>query len=173
MPPPTLAETPRLRIRQLGAEDLPALKRIYGDVEAMRWIGDGEALAEADAERWIEVTLANYTKRGYGMSVIERLSDERRLGFCGLVHPGGQAEVEIKYALDRDAWGQGFATEAVRAMLEYGLREHGIRSCIATVAPENAASHRVLEKAGFQRAETRVNEDDSITLVFRHETTNS
>lgn len=43
-----------------------------------------------------------------------------KTGFYGLVHPNGQPEPEIKYALLRTYWGCGFATEAVSAMLQYG-----------------------------------------------------
>jgi RimJ/RimL family protein N-acetyltransferase len=88
------------------------------------------------------------------------------IGFCGIVHPGNQPEAEIKYALLRSHWGQGLATEAVRGMLAYGLRELGLREVIATTSPENAASHRVLLKAGMQESWMRRNEDGSLTRVF-------
>jgi RimJ/RimL family protein N-acetyltransferase len=70
------------------------------------------------------------------------------VGFAGLVPPGGQPEAEIKYALHRSHWGKGFATEAAAALLAYGASQFGLAENIATTAPENKASHRVLLKAG-------------------------
>ena len=139
---------------------------VYSDAEAMRWVGDGRPLARDECDRWINVTLNNYRVRGYGMFALQQRDSDEVIGFCGLVHPRGQEEVEIKYALRRDFWGQGLATEAVRAMLDYGATELGIDYVIATIAPENRASHRVLLKAGMQHGDLRENEDGSVTELF-------
>lgn len=88
------------------------------------------------------------------------------VGFIGIVHPGGQAEAEIKYALAHKYWGKGLATEAVKAITEYASVAHGLTYLIATTAPENEASHRVLLKSGFVRGRPRVNDDGRQTLVF-------
>jgi ribosomal-protein-alanine N-acetyltransferase len=164
-----LFETPRLRVRRLGPADADAMHAVYGDAEAMRWVGDGEPLDRAGCNEWVEVTLRNYERRGYGMfAIVDRYSEDV-IGFCGLVHPGGQAEAEIKYALRRDAWGRGIATEAVEALLQHGARTHGLRRVIATVAPDNAASQRVLLKAGMAKGALRRNDDGSFTQLFSWE----
>src|SRR5258705_12851917 len=62
-----LFTTPRLRIRRLGPADVDSMFAIYGDAQAMRWVGDGEPLSRERCAEWIAVTLANYAKRGYGM----------------------------------------------------------------------------------------------------------
>lgn len=159
-------ETPRLLARHLQAEDLGDMLLVYGDADAMRWVGDGKALCPAECERWIRVTLDNYHTRGYGMSALVWRESGEVVGFCGLVHPGGQAEAEIKYALRRSHWGRGIATEAVRAMLAYGASQQGLRHIIATTAPENVASHRVLLKAGMVRGELVREQDGSGTRFF-------
>ncbi|RKP52539.1 GNAT family N-acetyltransferase [Trinickia fusca] len=161
-----LFHTPRLRIRRLSAYDLDALLDVYGDADAMRWVGDGAALTEADCARWVEVTERNYTQRGYGMSAIELAADGTVIGFCGLVHPSGQAEPELKYALRREHWGHGYATEAAANMLRYGAEAQSLRQIIATAAPENLASHNVLYKAGMQRITDRIEADGSATALF-------
>ena len=88
------------------------------------------------------------------------------VGFCGLVHFGGRADPEIKYALLRTVWGRGLATEAARALLGYGAADHGLKMIIATVAPDNHASQRVLAKAGMERGALRHDEDGSDTQLF-------
>ena len=161
-----LFESARLVCRRIGPDDLDAMAAVYGDADAMRWVDDGRPLDRGGCARWIDVTLANYAKRGYGMSaLVERGSDEI-IGFMGLVHPDGQTTPEIKYALKRAYWGSGYATEAVRAMLDYGAQRFGMRHVIATVAPANIASQRVLAKAGMAEVERCANDDGSTTCVF-------
>ena len=159
-------ESERLVARRLEPGDRHPMLAVYGNTEAMRWVGDGEPLTAAQCEQWLVVTEKNYQLRGYGMfALVERASSEV-VGFCGLVHPGGQAEAEIKYALARHSWGKGLATEAVRAMLNYGATTYGLLEIIATVAPDNLASQRVLAKAGMQAGEVRTNADGTHTRCF-------
>jgi ribosomal-protein-alanine N-acetyltransferase len=163
---PTLFETARLRCRHWRDSDLQALEDVYGDTDAMRWVGDGEPLSREGCERWLEVTAGNYRTRGYGMFALEDRASGEVVGFCGLVHPGGQVEPEIKYALRRAAWGRGLATEAVCGLLAHGFAAHGLKRVIATVAPLNHASQRVLAKAGMREIAARRNGDGSTTCVF-------
>jgi RimJ/RimL family protein N-acetyltransferase len=171
MPSPTPAravvfETERLLARRLDGGDVEALLAVYGDADAMRWVGDGEPITREGCERWVEVTEANYARRGYGMFALQDKATGRVVGFCGIVHPGGQPEAEVKYAFLRSHWGRGLATEAVRALLRHGAEVHRLTHIIATTAPENAASHRVLLKAGLRRGALRRNDDGSHTQLF-------
>ncbi len=161
-----LFETERLDVRRLRRSDLPALLAVYGDLDAMRWVGDGSALTTEDARRWLDVTERNVATRGYGMCTLTRRSDGAVVGFCGLVHPGGQPLPEIKYALERAHWGQGLATEAACGLLDWGARCFGLRHVIATTAPDNSASHRVLRKAGMRDGALRRNDDGTTTQLF-------
>jgi RimJ/RimL family protein N-acetyltransferase len=162
----TAFRTARLLVRRWRDTDLPALLAVYGDAEAMRWVGDGRAITHDECVQWLAVTRANYAQRGYGMFAVEALASPGVIGFCGIVHPGGQPEPEIKYAFLRSQWGRGFATEAVVGLVAYGARTHQLGFLIATAAPANLASHRVLLKAGLRHAELRVNEDGTQTQVF-------
>ncbi len=164
--PETQFETERMRCRRWMGEDLAPLMEVYGDAEAMRWVGDGEPLSLEQGEKWLKVTADNYRLRGYGMFALESHETGKVIGFCGLVHPGGQAEAEIKYAFLRSHWGQGLATEAVTMLLLHGARGRGLTRIIATVAPDNLASQRVLTKAGMTFAHLRQNDDGSTTRVF-------
>ncbi len=159
--------TPRLVARRLQSDDLVPMFAVYGDADAMRWVGDGEPITKEECVKWLEITANNYRVRGYGMfALLDRESGEV-VGFCGLVHPDGQIDAEIKYALKRSYWGVGLATEAASAMLAYGAREYNLTEIIATTVPQNVASHRVLLKAGMKRAKIRDNEDGTRTQVFR------
>lgn len=162
-----LFETKRLTCRPLSAADTDEMYGVYSDADAMRWVDDGQPIARGACAQWVEVTLRNYASRGYGMSVLVSRQTQTVVGFCGLVHPDSQPEAEIKYALYRQFWGLGLATEAVVAMLDYGRHKLQLHEIIATVAPENVASRRVLLKAGMQAVADRHNPDGSLTNVFK------
>lgn len=162
-----LFETPRIQYRQISLADVDSLYAVYSDADAMRWVDDGQPIERAECEKWVQVTLMNYASRGYGMSALVNRETRTNIGFCGLVHPNGQPEAEIKYALRRECWGVGLATEAVCAMLEYGQRNFCLQEIIATVAPDNVASQRVLLKAGMREVASRYHLDDSVTCVFK------
>ncbi|MCE9658438.1 MAG: GNAT family N-acetyltransferase [Burkholderiales bacterium] len=159
-------ETERLVARRLEPGDEVAMLEVYGDAEAMRWVGDGVPLTAEQCDRWLVVTAENYRLRGYGMFALVERASAKVVGFCGLVHPAGQAEAEAKYAFARGAWGRGLATEALRALLGYGSSAHGLQEIIATVAPDNAASQRVLLKAGMREGAPRAEDDGTRTLCF-------
>lgn len=161
-----LFETPRLEAWRIALDDVPAMLAVYGDRQTVRFVGDSEPLTEAEARRWVEVTDANFVRRGYGMvAFVERATGDAA-GFAGIVHPGGQDEAEVKYAFRRDRWGEGFATEAVGALMVHARTAWGVGRSIATVDPRNRASQGVLVKLGFVRAPDRIEEDGSVTEVW-------
>lgn len=165
-PDASVFETVRLRGLHLQPGHLGAMLAVYGDPEVTRWAGDGEPLDAAQCMRWIDVTQVNYALRGYGMFALVERATREVVGFFDLVHPGGQPQAEMKYALARRHWGRGFATEAARALLHLATQRFGPRKAMATTAPLNAASHHVLLKAGLPRGALRPNEDGSHTQVL-------
>ena len=164
--PPVVFETARLRCRWWTDGDLRAIYEVYADAETVRYVGDGQPITMAQCQTWLDVTAANYARRGYGMYTLEDRLTGEIVGFCGLVHPGGQDEPEIKYALRRARWGAGLAGELVPALLAYGARAHALDRVIATVHPDNLASRRVLERAGLVEREVLTDEDGGRTVVF-------
>lgn len=170
----TLFLTDHLVARHITRDDFDVMYATYSDPDAMRWVDDGQPIPYDDCKRWVDVTLDNYASRGYGMSALclrrpDGMPEDGMgevIGFCGLVHPDGQVEPEIKYALRRPHWGRGLATEAAAGMLAYGARAFGMRRIIATIAPDNLASQRVVGKAGMAFAETVIDPDGSSTAVW-------
>lgn len=161
-----LFRTARLDVRALGPDDVDDLLAVYGDPEAMAPLGDGEVLSGERCAAWVEVTARNVAERGYGMSALVERATGTVVGFAGLVHPGGQVEAELKYALRRDAWGRGLGTEAARGVLAWGATAFDLPRVVATVHPGNVASRRVLAKVGMREEDPRTEDDGSLTLVF-------
>ena len=157
-------QTQRFLCRKWQRTDLDAIYTVYADKEGARWVGDGQPITRAECEQWMDVTLTNYQQRGYGMFALIDRENGETVGFCGLVHPGGQEEPEIKYAFLRAHWGKGFASEVVPAMLRYASNTHKLKYVIATVASENVASQRVLTKSGM--GYVKALDDDPDTLLY-------
>jgi RimJ/RimL family protein N-acetyltransferase len=77
-----------------------------------------------------------------------------------------QGAVEIGYGFAPADWGQGYATEAVRALTAHFLQESGVRTVTAQTAVANPASRRVLEKCGFRQTGTAWDEEDGDLLTW-------
>ena len=163
---PVLFTTPRLQAQAMTDPALlPDMLAVYGHAPSMRWVGDGQPLDIAGCRAWLDVTERNFALRGYGMCALRRLDGSQVLGFAGLVHPGSQAQAEIKYALHPHQAGQGLATEAAVGLLAWGHQRFHLSEVIATTAAENTASHRVLGKAGLVRQADRLNDDLSLIHI--------
>nr|WP_319386279.1 GNAT family N-acetyltransferase [uncultured Roseibium sp.] len=158
--------TERLFVRKWRPADEPDLLTLYSIDKVVRWVDDGHPLSASEAARWMEVTFSNYEKRGYGMFAIEDGKTAKTIGFGGLVHPGNQDDAEVKYAFLPEVWERGIATEFVQGLAKWAMSALGLTHMIATVAPENLASQRVLVKSGFRQIEARIESDGSRTEVF-------
>lgn len=87
------------------------------------------------------------------------------MGFKGAPDPSGT--VEIGYAVNRSLRGLGYATEMAGALVEWALRQNGVRRVKAECLSSNRASVRVLEKVGFTRVGRRAGEDGELYLWER------
>ena len=150
---PTL-ETPRLVLRPFAGEDLDDFAAILADPEVAKYVG---GVADRMAA-WLRIAgyLGHWQLRGYGQwAVVERESG-RFLGRCGLWFPEGWPELEVGWTLARRAWGNGYATEAGRAAVEWGRAELGLRRIASVINPENRRSIAVAERLGmtFDRTTT-------------------
>jgi [ribosomal protein S5]-alanine N-acetyltransferase len=74
--------------------------------------------------------------------------------------------VELGYTVFEDYRGHGYATEAVRALMDWAADEHGIRRFVASVSPENAPSLAVVRKLGFAQVGQHWDEEDGLELEF-------
>jgi len=147
-----ILETERLIVREWTPDDAPALFEICRDAEVMRYIGTGKPYETPDeAEKFLAWAVAYQQENGFcRWAVIEKESG-KITGSCGYAYPHDTPEVELGYLFARDVWGKGFATEAARAVLDYGFEKLAFREIIAITDLENTASQKVLEKIGFTR----------------------
>ncbi|MEU1628543.1 GNAT family N-acetyltransferase [Streptomyces sp. NPDC020096] len=149
----TEIRTPRLILRRWYDDDLVPMAEINADPQVMHWIGDGSVrdpdhTAEA-IERWEE----EWDEEGFGLFAVELLASGELAGFVGLSVPTFLPEVlpavEIGWRLGRQFWGQGYASEAAHAALEFALQDRGLDRVISIARVGNDASENVMRKLGM------------------------
>lgn len=147
-------DTDRLRLRSLEDTDADAdrLHAIYGDAETMRFIGrSGRPTPDAGVTRDILHRLIRHGElHGFTLWAVDELGGDPLVGLAGLswVEDHGP-DVEAAYLFRRDRWGRGYATEALRAVLDVAHGQLSLGRVVALAYPENDASRRVMEKAGM------------------------
>ncbi|HEY6572535.1 MAG TPA: GNAT family N-acetyltransferase [Candidatus Eisenbacteria bacterium] len=147
----TILETTRLYLRRLLPEDLDSLYALYRDPVIRRYFPDGTLTREETKEEleWFLQGHPEHPELGL-WATIHRESG-RFIGRCGLLPwtIEGAYEVEVAYLLDREFWGQGLATEAAAAIIDYGFGPLGLTRLISLIDPENEASARVARRVGM------------------------
>ncbi len=147
--------TPRLLLRAMTPDDAEAFFRFNSHPEVMRYTGE-PPMASIDAAREAIEHYPDWDDPGYGRwgcVLRSEGSTAAPIGFCGLKYLPETGEVDIGYRLLPEYWGQGLATEAARATLDYGFSTLRLSEIVAMVLPANASSIRVLEKLGMVRAD--------------------
>jgi RimJ/RimL family protein N-acetyltransferase len=152
--PVTVIQTERLAMRMLRDDDLDALAQMYADAETMRYIGIGEPLDREATWREVAMHLGHWRLRGYGMWALEERATGTLIGRAGLWNPEGWPALEAGWLVARPRWGEGFATEAARAILDHAFAVLGLEHIVSFIHPDNAASIRVAEKMGGRREGT-------------------
>lgn len=143
-------ETERLLIRPIRPDDAADLHAVYSDPAVMRCIPSGTADTLEATHRRIGLLIEHQDVHGFSLWAVVEKASGRVVGDCGLLLVEGRGpEVEVAYRLGRAAWGRGYATEAARASVGFGLDVLGLQRVIAVTVPDHLASRRVMEKIGM------------------------
>ncbi|MGC4805507.1 GNAT family N-acetyltransferase [Micromonospora sp. DT233] len=147
--------TPRLSLRRPTYADIDAIHRIHSDPRAHAHNPADALSTRAEAEERYRRWDGHWNQHGFGYWTVHgQLRNQQPLGFCGikLMRLHDRAVLNLFYRLDPLAWGNGIATEAATAVVDWAtahLPEHPV---IARVRPDNAASLQVAAHAGLRRA---------------------
>ena len=141
-------ETTRLILRTVTKDDVEAV--------AQHWNLDGAPLTREEAEKRVARMLENHAKNRRGkinhlcLAIIRKETGEIT-GWCGLDHlDRGWPNPALFYMIRKECWGQGYATEAARALVEYALCEMEIPVIDSACLADNLISKRVMEKIGMR-----------------------
>lgn len=162
--------TPRTRLRRFTLNDIANMRKLEGDAEVMRFTRPRLPQSEEQTEKRLRALLEKEaTYEPFGVWAAERL-DGHFVGWFMLV-PSGQEFYELGFMLVREVWGQGYAPEIGKRLVDYALRDSGLPGVTAVTDSENTASIRVLEKMGFVLKERATKVDpvlgrETETLTF-------
>ena len=149
---PLPLETERLVIRPYRDDDASPLHEVFGSPEVMKWTPSAPSKDVAETAQRLARTMA-FTARqptGMGLWALELKHTAEFLGQVGLFPVEGKGpEVEVAYELAPRVWGHGYATEAARALVDYGFGELSLRRIVALILPDNARSRNVASKCGL------------------------
>jgi RimJ/RimL family protein N-acetyltransferase len=140
--------TARVTATRLAHNDLPNLVALHLDPEVSRFLGG--VRTPAGTADYLETNLRHWADHGVGLWTL-RTKDGSFAGRAGLryIEVEGVTELEIAYTLVKPLWGQGFATEIVKALVDHWASEGADPSLVGIVMKGNVGSERVLLTAGL------------------------
>ena len=147
--PESLA-TARLQLRRPQADDVEAVFRRYAaDPKVTKYLTWPTHRSLAHTHAFLELSNAEWADWSAGAYLVFSRAEGTLLGGTGLSFETATDAV-TGYVLAQDAWGKGYATEALIAMVELAATL-GVKRLTAGCHPDNRASQRVLDKGGFRQ----------------------
>jgi len=149
-------ETARLRLRPFNMDDVDALHRLWTEPEVRQYLWDDEVITRDRVESSLNTSLTSFEDHGFGLWAVLPREEESLIGFCGFWFFHEPPKLELLYGISAAHWHKGLATEAARAMINYGFKDLSFQRIEASTDAPNLASIRVMERAGmsFWKRET-------------------
>lgn len=148
--------TTRVQLRPWTADDLPAFAALNAHPKVMEFLL--KALSYDESAKLLARLQEHFAQHGFGLWAVQlwRSGSVVPVGWVGLSVPAFDAPftpcVEVSWRLHSDHWGQGIATEAARAALDFGFEQLRLLEVVSFTVPANLRSRRVMEKLGMRRA---------------------
>ena len=147
-----MIETERLLLRKMREDDANSLLDIFSDPIAMRHFG--VIFDRSRMDKWVRDNLEHDKQHGFSLLSVVLKDNGEVIGDCGLETDKieGDLIVGIGYDFKRSYWGKGYATEAAKAVLEYGFSNFDFDSIFGWIDPKNVPSRLVAERIGMTLA---------------------
>ena len=149
-------ETERTIWTLLEEKDLPAMTEMSREKDTFRYIRRLEVMTEEEYQQFLLLKLEQIRLgKGYHWAVWLK-TDGAFVGAVNLNPIGNSERMQIGCQLKRAYWGQGFASELTRRVLDFAVGEAGLSEVYGVFAKDNAVSRRLLEKLGFVWIESKM-----------------
>lgn len=148
-------ETARLRLQPCRIEDIERIHLLWTEEHVRRFLFDDRIISHAEARSFVEASLANFERYGYGLWLILDRDTNQLVGFAGLLRSEEEAP-NLIYGIHPDFVGKGYATEASGGVLSYAFESLALFKVKADVDEPNVQSVRVLEKLNMKRVNRAV-----------------
>jgi len=147
-------ETPRLILRTWREDDLDGFASLMAQRELARFLSHDQQPMDRTTAWWHMALLAgHWDLRGYGLFVVEERASGAWVGRVGPWRPEGWPGFEIGWAVKREYWGRGYATEAAIAAGAWAIARFAPEQIIALIHEDNHRSHAVARRLGMRPGE--------------------
>ena len=150
--PWTIAVTDRLVVREQTLDDIDDLYEIYSDPSTYKYTDNLYEDRDKEAAFMRDYIENQYNLYEYGIWAVERRSDGKLIGRAGISDREGVSEPEIGYVIAAGCRRQGYAREALEAIIRYASEELGMDRLAAYTMADNDASAGILKKLGFAKS---------------------
>jgi RimJ/RimL family protein N-acetyltransferase len=144
---PTL-ETERLILRPFREEDAALFCEYLQDPDVNRFVGEGQAPSAEDCWRAVAGWIGHWVMRDYGPWAVTEKATGTFMGRTGIHFPESWPQPELAYTFGKPFWGKGYATEAVRAAMDWGFTERDFPELCSLIDPLNERSMAVATRVG-------------------------
>jgi len=144
-----ILESKRLYLKEFTLDDVEKLFRLNSDADVMKYIHPPET--DINVIKKVINRIIKYYSDNPGLGVwagYEKQSD-KFIGFFELANLDTTDEIEVGYRLFKEFWGQGYATEMTKVLIDYGFNKMGLEQIAGITHPENISSQNVLLKSGL------------------------
>lgn len=148
-------ETERLRLTPCRLEDLNEIHALWTNDKVKYFLFDNRTISLEESRSFVEASLDNFAKHGYGIWLVYERDNENSIGFAGLLKSDAEMP-RLLYGLHPDYWKRGYATEAAQAVVDYAFNTLGFLSVVSDVDEPNADSVRILEKLGMKQTKRAI-----------------
>ena len=149
-------KTKRLGLRNWISSDLAPFLKMSQDEEVMQYFPN--LLNEEDSKNFIARMQLHYKEHGFCYFAVDELNSEKFIGFVGILHQNFKSNytpsVDIGWRLMKSAWGNGYATEAAKACLDYAFSELKLNEVYSFATLNNKGSEAVMKKIGMNYIDT-------------------
>ena len=159
-----ILETPRLLLREYLPRDFDALYVLLSDPITMQHYP--KPYDESGTRRWLDWSLDNYARYGFGWWAMELKESGAFIGDCGITMQSIDGEIlpEIGYHIYRDHWRQGYGKEAARAVRDWFFTHTDFPAVYAYMTVDNIASRSTAAAAGMTQIKQYTDGDEELSV---------
>ena len=159
-------DTERLNIRRYTSDDLHHFFKLNGDADIMRFIRPAQTLQQS--KEFLHRIISDYENwPGMGRWAMFSKSDQQFIGSFAIIPIENSHRFQLGYALVKNDWGKGYASESVKGGIQYAFERLGLKEIAGITFPENLPSQKVLLKNGFVFDSTFAEEEKQLNLYIR------
>ena len=164
---PTLS-TDRIVLRAFREDDVPALARLHSDAEVVRYLGSGRPEPSlSKAWDYIAHHTGHWQLKGCGKWALADAKTDELFGRVGYIDtPYEWPGLELGWAIARERWGKGYASEAASLALDWGFKALGRDEIISIIHPDNTRSARVAGRLGERLVRSWTTPSDATLGIY-------